>query len=154
MSDFKKDVAACSRREMMAAKRGEKSHFDNVFASQKPFFSLSENVWNPPADIYETSTHLVIKMEVAGVCKDRLRIMSEDKTLIVSGCRAEDGLPKENYHLMEIRYGAFERVFNLPFKIDTDAINAQYTNGFLIITIPIVPVVSRQIRIEVIENNY
>ncbi|MFP4382311.1 MAG: Hsp20/alpha crystallin family protein [Candidatus Sumerlaeia bacterium] len=127
---------------------GTKSVFDNVFSSQHPFFSLSKRVWNPPADVYETSTHVVIKMEVAGVCRDRLQITAEGNALRICGCRAEEGLPKENYHVMEIRYGAFERIFDLPFKIDSEAIAAQYSNGFLIINIPKTKPVSRQIEIE------
>ena len=37
---------------------------------------------------------------------------------------------------MEIRYGAFERVFGMPAKVDLDAVSATYRDGFLMIEIP------------------
>lgn len=111
--------------------------FDNFFSSQKPIFSLSERVWNPPADVYETCQNtVVIKMEIAGVNLENLQITAENNYLVVRGCRSEESLePKPNYHLMEIRYGAFERAFGLPFKLEADLVRAQCTDGFLVITV-------------------
>ena len=89
-----------------------KALFDNYFSSQRPLFSLSGKMWNPPTDVYETSDSIVVKMEIAGVRQDKLEISLEENFLIIRGCRHEEHpLPKENYHLMEIRYGRFERVF-------------------------------------------
>lgn len=109
-----------------------RSLFDNIFSSQRPLFSLSERVWNPPADVYETSEFIIVKMEVAGICPASLEVTAHGNYLIVRGCRHEDApLPKENYHLMEIRYGHFERVFSMPVDLGAEAIQACYKNGFL-----------------------
>jgi HSP20 family protein len=127
---------------------GYKSVLDNVFSSQRPVFSLSEKVWNPPADVYETRDSLVIKMEIPGVDREGLETVVEGNCIVVRGCRREmSSLPKEDYHLMEIRYGRFERVFGLPVKVRVEEIEAHYNNGFLVVTVPKKPTVARDIPI-------
>ncbi|MBN1868112.1 Hsp20/alpha crystallin family protein [Candidatus Sumerlaeota bacterium] len=132
---------------------GFKAVFDNFFSSQRPLFSLSEKVWNPPADVYETPDHVVIKMEIAGVSREKMEITVENNFLVIRGCRREDPcLPKESFHLMEIRYGRFERVFGMPVKLQPDKIEAQYNNGFLVVTIAKASLLPRQISIEMQET--
>ncbi|MFW6303028.1 MAG: Hsp20/alpha crystallin family protein [Candidatus Sumerlaeota bacterium] len=135
------------------AKGGYKSAFDNFFSSQRPMFSLSEKVWNPPTDVYETSDSIVVKMEIAGLSLDEMKVMTDDHYLIVQGCRREEaGLPKDNYHLMEIHYGYFERVFGMPGKLHSEDIEAQYNNGFLVVTIGKRERPRRNIDVKVVEH--
>lgn len=125
---------------------------DNFFSSQRPFFSLSQRVWNPPADVYETRESIVIKMEIAGVCQNRLEVKAENHWLIIRGVREEDPfLQKEDYHLMEVRYGQFERVFSLPFKLREEDIQARYEQGFLMVTVEKQPLDTRKINVEVVD---
>ncbi len=130
-----------------------KSAFDNFFSSQRPMFSLSEKVWNPPTDVYETSDSIVVKMEIAGLSLDQMKVMADEHYLIVQGCRKEEaGLPKDNYHLMEIHYGYFERVFGMPHKLHSEDIQAQYNSGFLAVTIAKRERKTRHIAVDVIED--
>jgi len=132
---------------------GFRALFDNLFSTQHPLFSLSEKVWNPPTDVYETVSSMVIKMEIAGVSLSELDVTLEDRLLIIRGCRRENScLDKEDFHLMEIRYGAFERAFPLSPKTHFDEIHAQYSNGFLIITVPKKAPVNRGIPVKIIEE--
>ena len=131
------------------SRTGFKAVFDNFFSSQRPLFSLSEKVWNPPADVYETPENVVIKMEIAGVSQEQLEISVEGNFLVIRGCRREDTPhSKENFHLMEIRYGRFERVFGMPVKLRAETINAQYSNGFLLVTIAKASLLPQQIAID------
>jgi HSP20 family protein len=108
---------------------------DNIFSYERPFFSMSECVWNPPSDVYETEQQqVIIKMEIAGLILDDLQITAENNYLVVRGCRAEEPA-KSHFHLMEIRHGVFERAFRLSFALCPENINAQYTDGFLVITL-------------------
>ena len=131
-----------------------RSLFDNIFSSQRPLFSLSERVWNPPADVYETSEFIIVKMEVAGICPSSIEVTAHGNYLIVRGCRQEDApLPKENYHLMEIRYGHFERVIQMPVDLGAETIQARYENGFLVVKVPkAVKGSGRRVRITVTEG--
>ncbi len=114
-----------------------KTAFDNFFSSQRPLSSLSERIWNPPTDVYETSESMVIKMEVAGVKQEDMDISVDNNLLLIRGRRLEETpLRKENFHLMEIRYGCFERVFAMPAGLSLLDIIAEYRDGFLRLTIP------------------
>jgi HSP20 family protein len=112
---------------------------DNIFSYERPFFSMSERVWNPPSDVYETEQNeVVIKMEIAGLILSDLQITAENNYLVVRGCRAEEPA-KSHFHLMEIRHGIFERAFRLSFPLHPENINAQYHDGFLVITLERMP---------------
>lgn len=110
---------------------------DNVFSGPRPLFSLSEKLWNPPTDVYEIEDAIIVKMEIAGVKEENLQISVDNNLLIIRGFREENHpAPKQNYHLMEIHYGEFERVFRLPGGLDADNIAADYKHGFLCVNIP------------------
>ena len=41
-----------------------KNILDNFFSSQRPLFSLSDKIWNPPTDLYETANAIIIKSRI------------------------------------------------------------------------------------------
>src|SRR5262245_28679788 len=96
--------------------------------------------WVPNTDVYATEGGLVIKVELAGMRSENLEITVEDKRLRISGnrpdgCRA----PKCSFHVMEINYGSFESVLELPPGYDLNQAKAAYLNGFLRIDVPSAP---------------
>jgi HSP20 family protein len=105
---------------------------EDMFRSMSPMFSLSERVWKPQMDIYETPGEVIILAEIAGVDKDNLEVEISSRAIRIRGNREE--IPRvENttYRLAEIQYGIFERILYLPALIDTDKVSASYLNGFL-----------------------
>src|SRR3974390_1899436 len=71
--------------------------------------------WVPNTDVYATGEGLVIKVELAGMRSENLQITVEGNLLRISGqrpdgCRA----PKFNFLVMEINYGPFEKVLQVP----------------------------------------
>lgn len=124
---------------------------DNFFSSQRPVFSLSEKIWTPPTDVFEIGTTVYVVMEVAGIDERDLEIAVDKNLLRVRGVRHEKhpSEKKATYHLMEIRYGNFERVFGLPSNLNVDSISANYRDGFLCIEIPRIIKAPREIPIEV-----
>jgi len=126
---------------------------DNFFSTQRPLFSLSQKIWNPPTDVYETKDEIIIKMEIAGVRKADIEITAENNRLMVRGNRNDPiHIGKENYHIMEIHYGHFERIFGLPKNLDHTKINAVYKDGFLNVSIPKIKSIPREIVINVSES--
>lgn len=107
------------------------------FASKNPLLMMAEDLWRPPTDVFETGSNFVVKMEVAGVKQEDIKITLSGDTLIVRG-RREDTFPsgKRNFRQMEINHGAFERVILIPAPIDEENIRASYKDGFLEITLP------------------
>jgi len=93
--------------------------------------------WVPNTDVYSTDEGLVIKVELAGMKSDSLEITVEGNRLRIAGnrpdcCRA----PKCNFLVMEISYGPFESVLELPPHYDLSRAKAAYMNGFLRIDVP------------------
>src|SRR5579862_2534415 len=93
--------------------------------------------WVPNTDVYATDEGLVIKMELAGMRSENLEITVEGTKLRISGQRP-DGCrgPKFNFWVMEINYGPFENVLELPPGYDLSQAKASYLNGFLRIDVP------------------
>ncbi|NIO14674.1 MAG: Hsp20 family protein, partial [Xanthomonadales bacterium] len=48
----------------------------------------------------------------------------------------EEGREGSEYHLVERRYGRFERRFSLPRSVDAERVKAEFTDGVLTVTLP------------------
>jgi HSP20 family protein len=93
--------------------------------------------WVPNTDVYVTDTGLVIKVELPGMKSENLEITIEENRLRIAGnrpdcCRAQ----KCSFLIMEISYGPFESVLDLPSGYDLSQAKAIYVNGFLRIDVP------------------
>ena len=98
---------------------------------------LATGRWTPNTDIYVTDNGLVVKAELAGMKSDSLEITVEGQRLRINGvrpdcCRA----PHCNFLVMEISYGPFESVLDLPAGYDLSQAKAVYVNGFLRVDVP------------------
>jgi HSP20 family protein len=93
--------------------------------------------WVPNTDVYSTDEGLVIKVELAGMKSDSLEITVDGNRLRIAGNRP-DGCrgPKCSFLVMEISYGPFESVIELPPAFDLTRAKASYLNGFLRIDVP------------------
>ena len=111
--------------------------------------------WVPNTDVYATEGGLVIKVELAGMRSDHLEITVEGNRLKISGTRP-DGCrsPKCNFLVMEINYGPFESVLELPQGYDLSQAKAAYLNGFLRIDVPVVQKPSKTSSVPVAEGNH
>ena len=93
--------------------------------------------WNPPCDIYEDGEEVAIRAALAGVEPKDVDIRFENGVLTLKGQRKmEKEEKKENYHRVEMSYGAFTRTFSLPATVDADKIRAESKNGVLVVHLP------------------
>jgi HSP20 family protein len=109
--------------------------------------------WVPNTDVYATDNGLVIKVELAGMRSDNLEITIEGNRLRVSGnrpdgCRA----PKCSFLVMEINYGPFETMLELPQGYDLGQARAAYLNGFLRIDVPVAQAQIKSTKVPVAEG--
>jgi HSP20 family protein len=93
--------------------------------------------WVPSTDVYTTDTGLVIKVELPGMKSENLEITVEGHRLRIAGnrpdcCRAVNC----SFLMMEINYGPFETVLDLPTGYDLAQAKAIYVNGFLRVDVP------------------
>ena len=95
--------------------------------------------WCPAVDVHETKDELVLQAELPGLTKDDVELSIENGVLSVSGEKKQErqeGEEGSDYHLVERRYGRFERRFSLPRSVDPEKVKADFSNGMLNITLP------------------
>ncbi len=96
--------------------------------------------FRPALDCFTTEdpTTFTVVMDIAGVDTDRLRVTTADGALIVAGERRRDHCGGRSYQHMEIEYGPFQRIVQLPEDANPAGAEAAYEDGLLRIVIPIV----------------
>ena len=86
----------------------------------------ASSAWEPPVDIIETETGLVIFIALPGVHPEHVKVYAEPGAIIVTGHRIFPDLPPHARFLrLEIPYGRFFRKINLPqadFEIRSNTI--------------------------------
>ena len=109
--------------------------------------------WVPNTDVYATDNGLVVKVELAGMRSEHLEITVEGSRLRISGNRP-DGCrsAKASFLVMEINYGPFESLLELPEGYDLSQARASYLNGFLRIDVPVAQRQSKNTKVPVAER--
>jgi HSP20 family protein len=107
--------------------------------------------WQPLVDISETDTHLIIKAELPGIdAKDVDVSITGDRLTIKGEKQQEKEEKEENRYRSERYYGAYQRVIDLPARVEEDKTTAAFDKGILTITLSKVEKVKRkQIKIKV-----
>ncbi len=123
---------------------GIEETMEQLFESIRPMFSISEQKWKPLMDVYETEDQVIVLAALANVDKEDIRIEANARVVRISGVRCP--LIKDSnmtFCLAEVQYGKFERVLYLPAPVDTEMIDASFSNGFLQIRMAKIPVMER-----------
>jgi len=93
--------------------------------------------WQPDTDVFETDDDIVVRVEIAGVMREDVRVGVEGKVLCVSGSRkAPESSDARRLHRMEIVSGPFERRVEIAVAFDREAVSAHLADGFLTVTLP------------------
>jgi len=93
-------------------------------------WGMSEAVWRPPTDVYETDDSVVVVVEIAGLGEGDYTITLSGRILLISGER-RDPAERLAYQQMEIRHGRFRTQVHLPWALEPQGQQASYANGFL-----------------------
>jgi HSP20 family protein len=119
--------------------------WDEIFNIRNDFDRLlgrSEtqvSAWCPVVDVRETQDQLMLQAELPGVTADDVDVSVENGLLTISGEKKQEireGEEGSNHHLVERRYGRFERRFTLPRTVDAEKVAANYESGILTVTLP------------------
>lgn len=93
--------------------------------------------WAPPVDIVETPEALNFIVELPGFKNEDLTLRVENGVLTLEGERTFEAETKErNYHRVERSYGKFVRGFTLPSNMNAEKVQANLTDGVLLIALP------------------
>ncbi len=98
--------------------------------------------WRPALNAFCCELGMKVCVDLAGVSRSQIEIFAEPTRLTVRGFRAPPEPPSPEITVqifaMEIDYGAFERVVDLPIRVKVEEIAADQHNGFLWISLPAV----------------
>jgi HSP20 family protein len=91
----------------------------------------------PAINIWTNDEGQFISAEMPGVRQEDIDIDVTGDALSISGVRKQDEVAKDaSYHRQERNYGSFSRTVQLPFMVDTNKVEAKFTNGVLLIALP------------------
>lgn len=123
----------------------------NDIERRKNFFDDMMNVcnWMNPSffdgtpdymktDIAETEKEYRVKVDMPGFNKKDIHISYNNNVLTITGHRdtfADESDKEGNVLHSERSYGQLSRQYRLP-DVDIDKVNAKYTDGVLILTLP------------------
>ena len=111
------------------------SMFDENYRTWRGAENLSR--WTPAVDIQEKDNAIVLSAELPGMAMEDIEVEVHEGVLTIRGEKKfENEAKEENYHIVERRYGAFERSFTLANTLNTDDVKAAYKAGVLEVTLP------------------
>ena len=121
-----------------AEARAIEDMFDRLFGS--PVRPTTTPVSTLPLDIYEREGKLMLKASVPGIDPNDLEIQIENNVLTIRGeTRHEEESKEEKVYRREVSYGSFSRSVRLPEGLNLDAVDAEFKNGLVTISLPRVP---------------
>lgn len=90
----------------------------------------------PRVDVFEDTTGITVLADMPGVPKDKLTLRVEGNTLQVEGEIAPETPADLEAVYAEVRLPRYARAFTLSTELDTDKVDAEFTNGVLKLRIP------------------
>lgn len=91
----------------------------------------------PPTNVWMDENKIEFAFELPGMKAENLDVTAKHDTLTIKGKREEEAQPEGAMFLRQERgAGYFSRSFSLPFKVDSEKVEARYMNGILKVTLP------------------
>ncbi|MCP4007360.1 MAG: Hsp20/alpha crystallin family protein [bacterium] len=123
-------------RELAALEERMERALERVF---EPGVRLpaSGDSFRPAIDVFEIEGATVVRVELAGVRSEDVRLTVDGEYLQISGRRvAEGGSTPVRHVQMEIPQGYFERVLRLRTPYDSQRVVAKFDAGLLTVELP------------------
>lgn len=104
----------------------------------------------PSVNVKESDRNFLIELAAPGMAKEDFKISLERNVLKISSEKKQENETVENdgnYTRREFNYQSFSRAFTLPQQVvDTENIEANYTDGILRITVPKKEVITQSVK--------
>jgi len=131
----------------MRARRDLRDEIDELFADLWQVSRLGglRRGFRPQLDCFRTEdpATFTVLVDIAGIDPEQVGVTTADRALVISGERHRDECGRRSYQQMEVEYGPFQRVIQLPEDADPAKAEATYEKGLLRIVIPIAKPVPR-----------
>lgn len=91
----------------------------------------------PPVNVWEDESSLFVDAELPGFELADLEIyVTGGDRLSINGQRKQPELPEGAWRRQERGFGRFGRVIELPARVDSDKVTAEFKHGVLTMTLP------------------
>lgn len=131
----------------MRRRRDLRDEIDELFADLWQVSRLGglRRGFRPQLDCFRTEdpATFTVLVDIAGIDPEQVRVTTSDRALVISGERHRDECGRRTYQQMEVEYGPFQRVIQLPDDADPAKAEATYDKGLLRIVMPIAKPASR-----------
>jgi HSP20 family protein len=125
----------------MRRRRDLRDEIDELFADlwQVSHIGGLRRGFRPQLDCFQTEdpATFTVVVDIAGIDPEGVRVTTSDRALVISGERRRDESGGRTYQQMEVEYGPFQRVIQLPEDADPANAEATYDKGLLRIVMPI-----------------
>jgi HSP20 family protein len=92
--------------------------------------------WSLPSALFETADAYVFQVALPGVAADSLEITTQQSALTLKGVYSS-AVPRDSRGIWtSLPTGEFVYEFNMPGEFDSAAVNAEYHDGLLTLTLP------------------
>lgn len=90
----------------------------------------------PTLDLFKKGDDVILIAEIPGMKKEDIKLEIKDKLLKISGERKATYPEKSSILRKERVHADFQRSLRLPYRVDTEKVEAEYTNGILKVKLP------------------
>ena len=126
---------------------------EGVMSAEQSGLTGQMSVWTPAIEIFEKGNDLIIYAELPGLNKDEVKVEVTDEGLIIQGERRQERQEtRQGFRHSERSYGHFYRFVPLDESVNADEATAQFNNGVLELTIPMVQQQTRRRQIQIQEG--
>jgi len=90
-----------------------------------------------PIDVLEQDGKFIVRSTIPGVAPEDLDIEIENNVLSIKAEHKQEAMSEEaKVYRREVAYGAFSRSIRLPENLNLEAVDAEFKNGVVTISIP------------------
>src|SRR5262245_6060095 len=94
-------------------------------------------LWIPNANVLVNAAgELVMKVELAAMAEEDIKITIDDQRLTLSGQRKDPDGKGAQFLVLEIHHGRFESVVEVPREFDLSRAQTSYQNGMFRVVAP------------------
>ena len=110
---------------------------DQVFNEVGNAVENAPATWTPAVRLVETDNAYTLTVQLAGIESDAIDVEVTREAVAIAGNRNQPDVTDSDRVLYDgIRYGSFRRVVTLPEVVQNDAVEADFENGLLMLTLP------------------
>ncbi len=97
-----------------------------------------QSIFRAPVNVYKTENSYEVLVFAPGRVKENFSVKTQGSDLIIS-YKPQEGLQSPDWIKREYSRGGFERTFTIDESIDASNIKANYVDGVLQVSLPIIP---------------